>query len=1165
MSIFFFVLGYDDDCHKTAAAAAALALKEDDDECAGGATMAQQPPKTRSSSMITSPKQVIPIDPSQLVIEKQGGKKTASIFCLRRNTPPSIPPLPVKAEEEGEELSINNDTLCTSSSGCFSDTMSVVSDISDLSVMTSYYHKPVPVTHRVGSTSLPPRHRCFLPGVHGQQAVASTKFELTNAKKIENLHLELMRETANAYRKKTDEISSHKQTSSELKEKTFLLERENVNLRSSLKTLQDLCDSMRSSSSSVVSSTPISNGKTVTPIHDSSSKDKLSSAQDRIWQLEAELERAKIQEKDSQERLHKLELNNTAMAKVSVEYNSRNCALESRSKELEMEIANALTGKMSAEHSLNVVRSERDSLIKSRDWYGEEMKKSQETRAQAQRDLMILQKENLSKENAIEVLKNSLTDSRREIDEERENFLKEKTEMKRRLEDLEVELTRPPTSSHNNDELAGKIKTLEEDNAYLTNESREFRQFIKKLEKNLADEKEKVDRLTHEKNQLAQLHQSTFKSLEVIRIKFEETEAKMKECELLVDVTKRELLAKTEILDLMKSSAIESEIVISGLKGEKTQLEQNIAQVKDDLSHTTNTLNKLKTEVNRKDTFIEELTSERNLLKAENLQFQNDCSQVNETLNENLNLKKKLLNLEALQKQNLDLMQENETLTLNTNILEAKRAEYEALIERNRENMNQASEEIDGKNERISDLEEKVGTLENSLAAAKEEESPVEDRVLGLYLNEIDSLKDKLAEKEANESDLRRRINSIVDDETDYAKEIIGLRKELEKVTRENRDIKSRMEQDVIADDEYKGLQSIKIARLENHISEYESDINTLTQKVKEMEQDILELEKVNGNLVTENQQVQNLKSQIDKIKTEYSGADDTLRGLINQKAQLIKEVNRQEELLLTNKSQLSKVNNALALEKSTSGSLRTEIKSLKTGLDTANLTIDNLKSQMGNMRNEMERKIQHYQNKVTITSVSSTSSVSELTDLKSQLEKAQLCQGSLEDQLKNLNFNLHQKNSELENLRVFCQTQTESHSKKSSSLEETVDRYKTELNQERKLVQKVSEEKRKYQSQVQEMNVALRTCLVHLKDLRTRTTGGSVPTSTCSSPIPYYEDSTIQELLDRCSKPSGIGRNLQHLQTCLSTLKTEMASLQEKLDANSNPSSRRSSPEKKN
>ena len=102
--------------------------------------------------------------------------------------------------------------------------------------------------------------RCLqylLPGVHGSKSEGinnnlkprrRNKLTLYDEKKTNRIHLALWEENVLAYEKQISRVSSHKKTTSAFKDRNFELERENVNLKSQLRALQELCDAIQSQS-----------------------------------------------------------------------------------------------------------------------------------------------------------------------------------------------------------------------------------------------------------------------------------------------------------------------------------------------------------------------------------------------------------------------------------------------------------------------------------------------------------------------------------------------------------------------------------------------------------------------------------------------------------------------------------------------------------------------------------------------------------------------------------------------------------------------------------------------------------------------------------------------------------------------------------------------------
>ena len=87
--------------------------------------------------------------------------------------------------------------------------------------------------------------------------------------------------------------------------------------------------------------------------------------------------------------------------------------------------------------------------------------------------------------------------------------------------------------------------------------------------------------------------------------------------------------------------------------------------------------------------------------------------------------------------------------------------------------------------------------------------------------------------------------------------------------------------------------------------------------------------------------------------------------------------------------------------------------------------------------------------------------------------------------------------------------------------------------------IDKLSEEKNQYRSQVQEMNIALKNSLEHIKRLRCTQSPTSDDFDIDAEIVSYKSDQVMEEI----KRP-----NLVNLQNCLASLKYEMAILQKKL-----------------
>ena len=71
-------------------------------------------------------------------------------------------------------------------------------------------------------------------------------------------------------------------------------------------------------------------------------------------------------------------------------------------REAEFNVQALQRSKLALEQNLNVLQNERQSFVKSRDWYRDQMHTAQESRTGLQRELITVQSEVASKSNQIE-------------------------------------------------------------------------------------------------------------------------------------------------------------------------------------------------------------------------------------------------------------------------------------------------------------------------------------------------------------------------------------------------------------------------------------------------------------------------------------------------------------------------------------------------------------------------------------------------------------------------------------------------------------------------------------------------------------------------------------------------------------------------------------------
>jgi len=130
--------------------------------------------------------------------------------------------------------------------------------------------------------------------------------------------------------------------------------------------------------------------------------------------------------------------------------------------------------------------------------------------------------------------------------------------------------------------------------------------------------------------------------------------------------------------------------------------------------------------------------------------------------------------------------------------------------------------------------------------------------------------------------------------------------------------------------------------------------------------------------------------------------------------------------------------------------------------------------------------------------------------------------------------------------LQSVVKAREESYQSEVTELRSKSDYLRLELVNLTRKVDKLSEEKNGYRAQVQDMNMALKNSLEHIKRLRT------------ARSIENHDDWNELLASQKFSSPSETSQvqkqNLVNLQNCLASLKYEMAVLQKKLAPSASP-----------
>ncbi len=159
------------------------------------------------------------------------------------------------------------------------------------------------------------------------------------------------------------------------------------------------------------------------------------------------------------------------------------------------------------------------------------------------------------------------------------------------------------------------------------------------------------------------------------------------------------------------------------------------------------------------------------------------------------------------------------------------------------------------------------------------------------------------------------------------------------------------------------------------------------------------------------------------------------------------------------------------------------------------------------------------------------------LQELQALLEDQRRLVVSQEDHLSTLKFQLSQRETELAEAKSVLDVSKEKYDGTIERLRQTQEAMRRDIAERAKHTEALAEERNSYRTQVQQMNLALRTSLKHIKHLRSKT-NSSHPSI---SQDPLEDDGVIFN--QQCA-----GGGISSLQSCLASLRAEMALLQEKL-----------------
>ncbi len=870
-------------------------------------------------SCVNAEKPLIPYDKSSIQVLKEKKKKSRP-FCRfeKRRKPLVVVEVDNKIEND------DNDDNASDISNVTTTSLQSISGDCASSLMNNSW------------ASL--RNADDLPDVHGGQKRNPQLEAQVQMRKL-NRRLDILRAENEQYASMAREIPDFKQEVFDLKSSNFSLQRENANLKSQLEAA--LKESKESLSARVSES-----DATISFAHFNDNQQQLEELKQQLWQvqddnlqLRSNLTKLRLDLKSRHDEVKRLETNHDTLDNANLELLSSNQKLMQKVRELEANLQSVQRSKLALEQNLNVLQSERESFVKSRDWYRDQMHTAQDSRSSIQHELILSQSEIATKSNQLEKLKIEFLQLNKTLDEEREKALQEKDDMKKHLEDLEVSLIQSNAVAksldldieelhrENQDQVEPEEEEDKDDNKV---QLEVLKCDIKKLEEKNLD-------LVCDLEELQRAKQDLMLRLNDSVAGKKQAEDALREIQASKAILLDDVEAKKEIISQLEGAKINYEMDL-------TKLKLSYGEVKKALDAETESSQELKSQLRKEKETLEHRQSQLELVDLELKHLRAELSKAR------------------------------------------TKAELQAQLEKNVAHLEEQMANVDKERQiMLDESKDKIGKLSKALEMAEEESKAVSDEKsalearLDLSLSKIDALQ---ATIKVQAEDLEK-LKCSADQQSEH---------------------ESNGDED---DSEYKVIQGQKIQRLENSLKVYESEIHRLTSKIHMLEDQVLVLEHKNGRLIMDSNRNISLKSKIQKLQEEI--AKDTalrkelLSSLELAKSSLTGDIDSLEKKLHAEKENHCETKNRLLLLEHECSALRVDRRSLRTGLEMANLTIDKLKILQAEHNNLEAQDDQDQYEDGQIAK-------SELKEVKSAYEDAKRTITSLEDQLHEVRFQLKQK-----------------------------------------------------------------------------------------------------------------------------------------------------------
>ncbi|XP_074642188.1 uncharacterized protein LOC141899658 [Tubulanus polymorphus] len=645
----------------------------------------------------------------------------------------------------------------------------------------------------------------------------------------------------------------------------------------------------------------------------------------------------------------------------------------------------------------------------------------------------------------------------------------------------------------------------------------------------------------------------------------------------------KEDMKKVEVsFKQMRQDLDSKNLHLEKVESEKFSVEKSLAEARAQIEKQKTAFEEFNNSVSDRFVKVNELNEGKANLETEVINLRNEISQLHETLQEvsqeKLNVleklnsaERKVIEYESHQNSNVE---EKVALQARIQGLEGDGLERDKIKQENddlkvyiTEMKNQLGNEITRYQQEIEKLMQDLQTSRHELETRKSE-----------YSDDLTSYSNKLSQVENDRktilSEMTELQRKIAEGEiTTGAKQQEHLTEQLELLTNkvealEHKKTVLETEIDIQRDSARNEIQGYKdrISELEHHQWDLQQLLELQKQSQDESRLLALDLEREKGRLAGVLQSHGTLKQHTSELEGALAEKESSIVEIsamtqhqLNEMSKIANEhkstIQALESALNQEREEIERLKKQLASERLNSSKLQSHELEVKSDVKLLQKDTEHLTSECNKLKNQLEISLsaeQSYRAELEALKTASRLSQLEVESLQRQLQQCSEKDPVVDAQIKQLLWQIDQKNLGVEGLKNQLQlaeqrqqAELENIQKILQTTKEDSDKLRNELNQTRR-------EKFAHQSKLSELKGAVKASLKNKNSEDSATMGmnGQLKSDDDSSDEMYQSAlSIIEKILHTESTPSFNSKPLTAVQDCLQSLQSEMSNLQRQID----------------